>query len=163
LATSSDLFQSADQQLDITKTKDLAQKLKDRIFGQDHIVETVADMIDISAAGLGNPDKPIASFLFTGPTGVGKTEFAKELAKIMNIHFERFDMSEYADEYSARNLTGGQMGLVGYEDGGLLTNRLDNILEFDRPTQEVIAYVIDKYLDDFSRDANGKSICELFS
>ena len=238
MATSSDLFQSADQQLDITKTKDLAQKLKDRIFGQDHIVETVADMIDISAAGLGNPDKPIASFLFTGPTGVGKTEFAKELAKIMNIHFERFDMSEYADEYSARNLTGGQMGLVGYEDGGLLTNaisehphcvllldeiekadravyntflqvldygtlkdtrgnkvdfsktiiimtsnlganekrgigfgenamiykessvadfltpefrnRLDNILEFNRLTPEVIAHVIDKYLDDFS-------------
>jgi len=78
----------------------------------------------ISMAGLHEQNKPIASFLFMGSTGVGKTELVKELAKELGMHLERFDMSEYADKYSARNLTGGQKGLVGYEDGGLLTNAI---------------------------------------
>lgn len=98
--------------------------LKSRIFGQDHIINAVIDMISISTAGLGDSSKPIASFLFTGPTGVGKTELAKELASCLKMNFVRFDMSEYADEYSARNLTGGQAGLEGYKEGGLLTNAI---------------------------------------
>jgi len=98
------------------------QTLKNRIFGQDHVIDHVIEMLSISLAGLGDDTKPIASFLFTGPTGVGKTELAKELAQALNKKLIRFDMSEYADEYSARNLTGGSAGLVGYEEGGLLTN-----------------------------------------
>lgn len=102
----------------------LESHLKSRIFGQNHVVDAVIDMISISIAGLGDSSKPIASFLFTGPTGVGKTEFAKELATCLKMNFVRFDMSEYADEYSARNLTGGQAGLEGYKEGGLLTNAI---------------------------------------
>ena len=102
----------------------LDSHLKSRIFGQDHVVNTVIDMLSISIAGLNDDTKPIASFLFTGPTGVGKTELAKELASCLKMDFVRFDMSEYADEYSARNLTGGQAGLEGYKEGGLLTNAI---------------------------------------
>ena len=109
---------------DIADLKSLSNNLKNRIFGQDHIIDAVVDMLTINMAGLGDGSKPIASFLFTGPTGVGKTELAKELSRLLGIHFERFDMSEYADDYSARNLTGAQVGLVGHEDGGLLTNAI---------------------------------------
>ncbi len=104
----------------------LESSLKNRIFGQDNVIEEVVNTLYISMAGLQELNKPIASFLFTGSTGVGKTELVKELAKELDMHLERFDMSEYADEYSARNLTGGQKGLVGYEDGGLLTNAIKN-------------------------------------
>jgi len=109
---------------DFSKLKDLASFLKTRIFGQDHVIDAVCDMITISVAGLRDDNKPIATFLFSGPTGVGKTELAIELANYMGIHFERFDMSEYADDSSYRNLIGGDKGLVGYEDGGLLTNAI---------------------------------------
>ncbi len=133
--------------------KNLSNNLKDRIFGQDHVIESVVDLLNINMAGLGDGNKPIGSFLFTGPTGVGKTELAKELAKLLDIHFERFDMSEYADEYSARNLTGAQMGLVGHEDGGLLTNAiskhphcvllLDEIEKADKAVYNTFLQVLD--------------------
>ncbi len=140
-------------QQNVLNIRDLSKNLKSRIFGQDHIVDTVVDMLNINMAGLGDGNKPIASFLFTGPTGVGKTELAKELARLLDIHFERFDMSEYADEYSARNLTGGQIGLVGYEDGGLLTNAirenphcvllLDEIEKADKVVYNTFLQVLD--------------------
>lgn len=104
--------------------KSIEEYLKSRIFGQEHIINNVLDIASISFAGLNDPEKPKASFLFTGPTGVGKTEFAKELAKILKMNFLRFDMSEYSDQHSARNLTGGNAGLVGYDEGGLLTNEV---------------------------------------
>ena len=107
------------------KIKTLEVDLKKRIFGQDYIIEEIVNMLYINMAGLGDKSKPIASFLFTGPTGVGKTELAKELAQLLGIHFERFDMSEYADESSSRNLIGSAKGLVGYDEGGLLTNAID--------------------------------------
>ncbi len=110
---------------DFSRLYEMPKYLKGRIFGQEHVIDSVIDMITINLAGLGDKNKPIASFLFTGPTGVGKTELAIEVAKYLGMHFERFDMSEYADEYSARNLTGGQKGLVGYDDGGLLTNAIN--------------------------------------
>lgn len=102
----------------------LESSLHKRIFGQDHVIKAVVDMLSINMAGLGDDSKPIASFLFTGPTGVGKTELAKELAVSLKMHFVRFDMSEYSSEHSAQTLLGGQAGLVGYENGGLLTNAI---------------------------------------
>jgi len=102
--------------------RNLSSHLKNRIFGQDHVVEEVVDLLTVSFAGMGDENRPLASFLFTGPTGVGKTELAKELANCLDLELIRFDMSEYSDEYAARNLTGGHKGLVGYDDGGLLTN-----------------------------------------
>jgi ATP-dependent Clp protease ATP-binding subunit ClpA len=107
-----------------TQIKNLPHHLKSKIYGQDHVIDAVSDHITTSLAGFLDESKPIGSFLFTGSTGVGKTELAKELASYLDLHFERFDMSEYSDEYSARNLTGGQKGLVGYEDGGILTNAI---------------------------------------
>lgn len=104
--------------------KNLEANLKKTIFGQDVAIERLVDYITISYAGLNDKEKPIGSFLFTGPTGVGKTELAKELAKQLGMHFERFDMSEYATERSSDNLIGGAAGLVGHENGGLLTNAI---------------------------------------
>lgn len=92
---------------EISNIKNLSKNLKNRIFGQDHIIDEVVAMLTINIAGLGDENKPIASFLFTGPTGVGKIELAKELSALLEIYFERFDMSEYADEHSVSNLTGG--------------------------------------------------------
>lgn len=113
----------------------LKKDLKNSIFGQNEAIEVLVDYITINEAGLNDKEKPIGSFLFTGPTGVGKTEFAKQLARNLNIHFQRFDMSEFSTERSADNLIGGAAGLVGYEEGGLLTNAiLDNphcVLLFD--------------------------------
>jgi len=106
------------------KLKTLDSDLKNTIFGQDHAIDAVVDMLTINTVGLGDDNKPIASFLFTGPTGVGKTELVISLAKSLGMHFERFDMSEYADDYSYRNLIGAQKGLVGYDEGGLLTNAI---------------------------------------
>jgi len=107
-----------------TQLENMPQYLKNRIFGQDHIIDSIMEMLTINIVGLGDDNKPIATFLFTGPTGVGKTELAIELAKYLDMHFERFDMSEYADDASYRNLIGGHKGLVGYDEGGLLTNAI---------------------------------------
>lgn len=106
------------------KVLNLKKSLQENIFGQDEAINSVVDYITISAAGLNDKEKPLGSFLFMGPTGVGKTELAKELAKKLQMHFERFDMSEYGSESSANNLIGGAAGLVGYQEGGLLTNAI---------------------------------------
>lgn len=115
--------------------QNLTDRLKKSIIGQDEAIDALVDYINISAAGLNDKEKPIGSFLFTGPTGVGKTELAKELAKELDMHFERFDMSEYSTERSSDNLIGGAAGLVGYENGGLLTNAIienpNSIVLFD--------------------------------
>ena len=102
----------------------LEHNLKDKIFSQDHAIKSIVSAITINAAGLGDKNKPIGSFLFTGPTGVGKTELAKELANQLSIEFIRFDMSEYSNEAASTKLIGASKGYVGYEDGGLLTNAI---------------------------------------
>jgi len=102
----------------------LASNLKQSIYGQEHAIEAVVNKIKVAKAGLSDEKKPIGTFLFTGPTGVGKTELAIEVAKQLNMHFERLDMSEYSTENDAKNLIGGSAGLVGYEEGGLLTNTI---------------------------------------
>lgn len=127
----------------------LNQKLKSKIFGQDEAIDLLGDYISISIAGLNDKDKPLGSFLFTGPTGVGKTELAKQLANELDMHFERFDMSEYSTGRSSDNLIGGAAGLVGYEEGGLLTNAIirhpECVLLFDE-IEKAHRQVINKFL-----------------
>jgi len=102
----------------------LDEDLKARVIGQDKAVLEVSKAIKISKAGLTPPNKPIASFLFSGPTGVGKTELAISLSKILGINFERFDMSEYMEKHALSRLVGAPPGYVGYEQGGLLTEAI---------------------------------------
>ncbi len=106
---------------DTEKLKTLEADIKAKVIGQDRAVELVSQAIKRSRAGLNPPDRPIASFLFAGPTGVGKTELAKSLAEILGVHFERFDMSEYMEKHALSRLVGAPPGYVGYEQGGLLT------------------------------------------
>ena len=109
---------SADKQ----KLKDLDKQLKSVIFGQDQAIHKVVSAIKMSRTGLGRENKPIGSYLFAGPTGVGKTEVAKQLSEIMGISFLRFDMSEYMEKHAISRLVGAPPGYVGYEEGGLLTD-----------------------------------------
>lgn len=102
----------------------LETELKSVIFGQDHAVEQVVRAIKLQRAGLGNATKPIGSFLFSGPTGVGKTELAKQMAKILGIQFLRFDMSEYMEKHTVSRLIGAPPGYVGFDQGGLLTDAI---------------------------------------
>lgn len=104
------------------KLRSLKNNLKMLIFGQDQAVEKVADAILLSRSGLGSDQKPMGSFLFTGPTGVGKTELAKQLARELGIHLERFDMSEYMEKHSVAKLIGAPPGYVGFDNGGQLTD-----------------------------------------
>ena len=107
---------------DTETLKHLQPEMLCRIFGQDEAIRKVAESIMISRAGLYDPDKPVASLLFVGPTGVGKTEVAKVLATQLGIELLRFDMSEYAEKHTVARLIGAPAGYVGYEDGGLLTD-----------------------------------------
>ena len=104
--------------------QNIEEKLKVQVIGQDRAVDAVAQAIKISKAGLTPANKPIASFLFSGPTGVGKTELSIALSKLLNIHFERFDMSEYMEKHTISRLVGAPPGYVGYEQGGLLTEAI---------------------------------------
>ncbi|NPA59294.1 MAG: ATP-dependent Clp protease ATP-binding subunit ClpA [Epsilonproteobacteria bacterium] len=104
--------------------KNLEIDLQQKVIGQDSAVLEVSKAIKISKAGLTPPNKPIASFLFSGPTGVGKTELAISLSKLLGIHFERFDMSEYMEKHALSRLVGAPPGYVGYEQGGLLTEAI---------------------------------------
>jgi ATP-dependent Clp protease ATP-binding subunit ClpA len=102
----------------------LEPALKGQIFGQDPACETVAGAIKLARSGLRDPLKPMGCFLFAGPTGVGKTELAKQLAKALGIAFLRFDMSEYQEKHAVARLIGAPPGYVGYEEGGLLTDAI---------------------------------------
>jgi ATP-dependent Clp protease ATP-binding subunit ClpA len=105
--------------------ENLERDLKRVVFGQDAAVQRLATAMKLSRAGLRDPDKPIGSFLFSGPTGVGKTEVARQLASIMGIELKRFDMSEYMERHSVSRLIGAPPGYVGYDQGGLLTDAVD--------------------------------------
>jgi ATP-dependent Clp protease ATP-binding subunit ClpA len=104
---------------------DLKEKLQSVIFGQDHAIEQIVRAIKLSRAGLGQPEKPVGSFLFSGPTGVGKTELAKQLAKALGVEFLRYDMSEYAESHTVSRLIGAPPGYVGFDQGGLLTDAVN--------------------------------------
>lgn len=102
----------------------LRQRILDKIYGQDKAVDKVVEAVMMAKAGLVDDDKPMASLLFVGPTGVGKTEVAKQLAKELGIELVRFDMSEYTEKHTVAKLIGSPAGYVGYEDGGLLTDAI---------------------------------------
>ncbi|MBM3364359.1 MAG: ATP-dependent Clp protease ATP-binding subunit ClpA [Betaproteobacteria bacterium] len=106
---------------DRTKLQTIERDLKNVVFGQDPAIEALAAAIKMARAGLGKMDKPIGSFLFSGPTGVGKTEVAKQLAFILGIELIRFDMSEYMERHAVSRLIGAPPGYIGFDQGGLLT------------------------------------------
>ncbi len=110
---------------DVESLKDLEKDLKMVVFGQNSAIETLASAIKLSRSGLGSEDKPVGSFLFAGPTGVGKTEVTKQLARIMGIELIRFDMSEYMERHTVSRLIGAPPGYVGYDQGGLLTEAVN--------------------------------------
>lgn len=158
---------------DKVKTSDsideIEQKVKDRVFGQTHAVEAVMERIAISRAGLKSPNRPIAQFLFLGPTGVGKTELAKTLAESMGVYFAKFDMSEYQEKHSVAKLIGAPPGYVGYEDanlgGGLLISAveknphcvllLDEIEKADPQVSNVLLQIMDS---GWITSSNGKRV-----
>ncbi len=105
--------------------RNLERDLKMVVYGQDEAIESLAQAIKLSRSGLGNSDKPIGSFLFAGPTGVGKTEVTRQLARIMGIELVRFDMSEYMERHTVSRLIGAPPGYVGFDQGGLLTEAIN--------------------------------------
>ncbi|WP_280156169.1 ATP-dependent Clp protease ATP-binding subunit ClpA [Piscinibacter sp. XHJ-5] len=109
---------------DRSKLKSLDRDLNSVVFGQEPAIEALASAIKMARSGLGKPDKPIGSFLFSGPTGVGKTEVARQLAYILGIELIRFDMSEYMERHAVSRLIGAPPGYVGFDQGGLLTEAI---------------------------------------
>jgi ATP-dependent Clp protease ATP-binding subunit clpA len=110
---------------DMEALKNLERDLKTLVFGQDKAIEALASAIKLARAGLREPEKPIGCYLFSGPTGVGKTEVARQLSKILGIELTRFDMSEYMERHSVSRLIGAPPGYVGFDQGGLLTDAID--------------------------------------
>ncbi len=109
---------------DRIELENLDRDLKKVVYGQDDAIATLVRAVKRARAGLGGADKPIGSFLFTGPTGVGKTELAKQLAQVLNVPFLRFDMSEYVEKHAVARLIGAPPGYVGYDEGGILVDRI---------------------------------------
>ena len=110
---------------DKAKLETLARDLKLTIYGQDEAIDALASAIKLSRSGLGSPERPVGSFLFSGPTGVGKTELARQLAKVLGVELLRFDMSEYSESHTVSRLIGAPPGYVGFDQGGLLTEQIN--------------------------------------
>ncbi len=110
---------------DRARLQNLEDELKQAVFGQDPAIEAVARAIKLARSGLAHPDRPVGAFLFAGPTGVGKTEVARQLAKVMGVEFLRFDMSEYMERHTVSRLIGAPPGYVGFDQGGLLTDAVN--------------------------------------
>ena len=145
--------------------KNLDKKIKKLIYGQDKAIEDLVRSIKVSQAGLSEPDKPVGCFLFTGPTGVGKTELAKQLSNILESKFVRLDMSEYSEKHSIARLIGSPPGYVGYDQGGLLTEAVDqhphSVVLFDeieKAHQDLFNLLLQ--VMDYGKltDNNGKSV-----
>ncbi|MDK4679756.1 ATP-dependent Clp protease ATP-binding subunit ClpA [Kingella negevensis] len=150
--------------------KTLADTLKRKVFGQDNAIEALVSAVKMSRSGLGLPEKPIGSFLFSGPTGVGKTEVAKQLAMELGVPLQRFDMSEYMEAHAVSRLIGAPPGYVGFEQGGLLTEcinkqphcvlLLDEIEKAHRDIYNVLLQVMDagKLTDNTGRSADFRNV-----
>lgn len=148
----------------------LARDLKDKVFGQDQAIDALASAVKLARSGLGLPEKPIGCFLFSGPTGVGKTEVAKQLASLLGIPLQRFDMSEYMEAHAVSRLIGAPPGYVGYEQGGLLTEAinkqphcvllLDEIEKAHRDINNILLQVMDngKLTDNNGRSADFRNV-----
>ena len=148
----------------------LADDLKAKVFGQNQAIDAVVDAVKMARSGLGLPEKPIGSFLFTGPTGVGKTEVAKQLAQSLGVPLQRFDMSEYMEAHAVARLIGAPPGYVGYEQGGLLTEAvnkqphmvllLDEIEKAHRDIYNVLLQVMDAgcLTDNTGRSADFRNV-----
>lgn len=108
--------------------KDLDKNLKRVIFGQDLAIDSLVSSIKLSRSGLRDSNRTIGNYMFSGQTGVGKTELAKQLAKVLGIELIRFDMSEYMERHSVSKLIGAPPGYVGFDQGGLLSEKVDKIL-----------------------------------
>ena len=146
--------------------KTLSDTLKRQIFGQDAAIDVLVSAVKMARSGLGQPDKPMGCFLFSGPTGVGKTEVAKQLAQALGISLQRFDMSEYMEPHAVARLIGTPPGYVGYEQGGLLTEAvnkhphcvllLDEIEKAHRDIYNVLLQVMDagRLTDNTGRSAD---------
>ncbi len=106
------------------KLRDLSTKLKAKIFGQDEIIEKLVSAIKLARSGLNEPDRPVGSFLFAGPTGVGKTELSRQLSETLGVDLIRYDMSEYMEKHTVSRLIGAPPGYVGFDQGGLLTDAI---------------------------------------
>jgi ATP-dependent Clp protease ATP-binding subunit ClpA len=102
--------------------ENLEEKIKEVVFGQGNAIKSLVTSIKRSRAGLGTPERPIGSFLFAGPTGVGKTEVSLQVARTLGVHFLRFDMSEYMEKHAVARLIGAPPGYIGFDQGGLLTD-----------------------------------------
>jgi ATP-dependent Clp protease ATP-binding subunit ClpA len=107
---------------DKTKLENMNDQLRQVVFGQDDAISALVTAIKRSRAGLGQPEKPVGSFLFTGPTGVGKTEVARQVARLLDVEFMRYDMSEYMEKHAVARLIGAPPGYIGFDQGGLLTD-----------------------------------------
>ncbi len=150
---------------DKTVLKNLERDLKTLVFDQDEAIDTLVNAIKLSRAGLRDAEKPIGAFLFSGPTGVGKTEVARQLAKTMGVELNRFDMSEYMERHSVSRLIGSPPGYVGFDQGGLLTDKIDQqphcvllLDEIEKAHPDI--YNILLQVMDYGKltDNNGKSI-----
>ncbi|MEL7541764.1 MAG: AAA family ATPase, partial [Pseudomonadota bacterium] len=150
---------------DAQAIKSLEADLKRVVYGQDEAIGALASAIKLSRAGLREPNKPIGSYLFTGPTGVGKTEVTRQLASILGVELHRFDMSEYMERHSVSRLIGAPPGYVGYDEGGLLTDAvmqhphcvvlLDEIEKAHPDLFNVLLQVMD---NGTLTDANGRKV-----
>lgn len=143
----------------------LERDLKSMVFGQDKAIEALSAAIKLARAGLRDPEKPIGNYLFSGPTGVGKTEVAKQLAKTLGIELIRFDMSEYMERHSISRLIGAPPGYVGFDQGGLLTDSIDQhphavllLDEIEKAHQELYNILLQVMDHGKLTDHNGKTV-----
>lgn len=150
---------------DKTVLQTLSKDLKRVVFGQDKAIDILSDAIKLSRAGLREDDKPIGCYLFSGPTGVGKTEVAKQLASLLGVELERFDMSEYMERHTVSRLIGAPPGYVGYDQGGLLTDAIDKtphcvllLDEIEKAHQDVYNILLQVMDHGTLTDSNGKKI-----
>jgi len=150
---------------DREQLRNLERDLKAMVFGQDKAIEALSAAIKLSRAGLRDPEKPIGNYLFSGPTGVGKTEVAKQLAKTLGIELIRFDMSEYMERHSVSRLIGAPPGYVGFDQGGLLTDAVDQhphcvllLDEIEKAHQDLYNILLQVMDHGKLTDHNGKTV-----